>query len=214
MSVRQRGSSHYEVILLLVVLIIVLTPFDTVVTRPLIVALLGVVVVFALWTSGAADRLLIAAAVVSVASVGIAVAGQLVAGRFARGIPAAVTIAMGTAAIAAIFAHLARQRRVTRRTVSGALSVYLLFGLVFAAVFVLIGVVNAHGFFAQPGPHDATDYVYFSYVSLTTVGYGDLTAGPAFGRVMAMLEALVGQLYLVTIVAVVVGNIGRERDRR
>ena len=50
-------------------------------------------------------------------------------------------------------------------------------------------------------------YLYFSYLTLTTVGYGDRTAGTGPGQVVLVAEALVGQLYLVTI-AVVVGNIG------
>jgi hypothetical protein len=55
--------------------------------------------------------------------------------------------------------------------------------------------------------------VYFSFVTLTTVGYGDLTASNEVGRAVAILEALAGQLYLVTIVALFVSNLGRERQR-
>jgi voltage-gated potassium channel Kch len=57
------------------------------------------------------------------------------------------------------------------------------------------------------------DFLYFSYVTLTTVGYGDLTAAGDLGRMLAVTEALLGQLYLVTVVALVIGNIGRERTR-
>jgi hypothetical protein len=75
----------------------------------------------------------------------------------------------------------------------------------------LIGTARSAGFFAQHGPVDAVSYLYFSFLTLTTVGYGDLTAGNDLGRMLAVLEALLGQLYLVTIVAVLVANIGRER---
>ena len=51
---------------------------------------------------------------------------------------------------------------------------------------------------------------YFSYVTLSTVGYGDFTADNDGGRTLAMLEALLGQAFLVTIVAMVVANLGRE----
>ena len=57
------------------------------------------------------------------------------------------------------------------------------------------------------------DYVYFSYVTMSTVGYGDLTARGDFARMLAVTEALIGQLYLVTIVALLVGNLGRVRQR-
>jgi voltage-gated potassium channel Kch len=80
-------------------------------------------------------------------------------------------------------------------------------------VYILIDVARTVGFFAQRGHHDAVSYLYFSYITLTTVGYGDLTAGSSLGRMLAVIEALVGQLYLVTIVALVVGNIGRQRVR-
>jgi hypothetical protein len=57
------------------------------------------------------------------------------------------------------------------------------------------------------------EYLYFSYVSLTTVAYGDLTAATDVGRVLAVSEALIGRLYLVTVVALLVGNIVRGRSR-
>ena len=61
-------------------------------------------------------------------------------------------------------------------------------------------------------PH-GIDFLYFSFVTMTTVGYGDLTAAGDLGRMLAVTEALIGQLYLVTVVALVIGNIGQERLR-
>lgn len=55
-------------------------------------------------------------------------------------------------------------------------------------------------------PPDSGDFLYFSVITLTTVGYGDLTPATAVGRTIAMTEALVGQLYLVSVVAAVVGR--------
>jgi len=81
-------------------------------------------------------------------------------------------------------------------------------------MYVLVGDIGNDGFFAQPGPHSPVTYLYFSFVTLTTVGYGDYSAGSDVGRMMAVIEALVGQLYLVTVVAIVIGNIGRPRQRR
>ena len=65
----------------------------------------------------------------------------------------------------------------------------------------------------SPGRIRPVTYLYFSFVTLTTVGYGDYSAGSDVGRMMAVVEALVGQLYLVTVVAIVIGNIGRPRQR-
>ena len=66
--------------------------------------------------------------------------------------------------------------------------------------------------FSQPDTNGFT-YEYFSYVTLTTVGYGDFTAHNDGGRAMAILEALFGQVFLVTIVALVVSNLGQERQQ-
>lgn len=213
-SVWSRGGGHYELVLVLVVVIIVLTPLDSAAMRPMIVALLSGAFVFSFWTSDVSTRVLTAGSILAGAGLVVGSAGQFASDGPARGLFAAVGIALSGGAEAAIFHHLAAQSRVTRNTVTGALCVYLLNGLLFAYLYSLIAVVGSHGFFAQSGHHDATDFVYFSYATLTTVGYGDLTAASSFGRVMAVLEALIGQLYLVTIVAVVVGNIGRERAGR
>jgi hypothetical protein len=74
--------------------------------------------------------------------------------------------------------------------------------------------VGGGPFFVTVAAPGAVDYLYFSYVTLTTVGYGDLTARGDAGRMLAVCEALLGQLYLVTVLALLVGNVGRPRPRR
>ena len=66
-------------------------------------------------------------------------------------------------------------------------------------------------FFVQTAKPTSADDLYFSFITLTTVGYGDLTAATSLGRSIAVLEALVGQIYLVTIVSVLVSRLGRSR---
>ncbi len=56
------------------------------------------------------------------------------------------------------------------------------------------------------------DSLYFSFTTLTTLGYGDLTPAGDVGRMLAITEALIGQVYLVTIVALIVTNLGREQE--
>lgn len=84
----------------------------------------------------------------------------------------------------------------------------LLVGLSFLAA------VDQGQFFVQTKSAPAIDYIYFSYVTQTTVGYGDFTARSDLGRVLAVSEALGGQIYLVTVVAVLVSNLGRPRQPR
>jgi hypothetical protein len=110
----------------------------------------------------------------------------------------------------AILRQAFRHRRIDFNTVAAALSAYLLLGLIFTAAYRFIDVLQPP-FFVQ-GSVNSFTYVYFSYVTLTTVGYGDFTAAHDAGRAVAILEALFGQVFLVTIVAVVVANLGRERN--
>ena len=99
-------------------------------------------------------------------------------------------------------------KKVTLNTVAASLAAYLLIGLVFAGGYRFVQVVS-HPMFSQPGVNGFT-YEYFSYITLSTVGYGDFTPANDGGRTLAMLEALLGQSFLVTIVAMVVANLGRE----
>ena len=72
---------------------------------------------------------------------------------------------------------------------------------------------SALGFFAQPGPKTNVDFLYFSFITQTTVGYGDLTPGTDVGRVVVTFEALIGQVFLVTLVARLVSMYGTRRGR-
>jgi uncharacterized membrane protein len=81
-------------------------------------------------------------------------------------------------------------------------------------VFGLISTLESGRFFASTSNPTTVDYVYFSYSTLATVGYGDLVAKTGLGRMLAVCEALLGQIYLVTVIAVIVGNLGRPGRRR
>ena len=112
----------------------------------------------------------------------------------------------------AIAREIWRHPKVTPETVMGALCIYLLIGMMFALGFAIIADAGGDPYFVQTDHPTAADYVYFSYVTMATVGYGDLTARSSIGRMTAALEGLVGQLYLVTVVALLVSNLGRERS--
>jgi len=79
----------------------------------------------------------------------------------------------------------------------------------------VIAVLGHGSFFAQGTDGTRPIRLYFSYVTLATIGYGDYTAAGNLGHALAVLEALIGQLYLVTVVAVIVTRLGgRRADRR
>ena len=95
--------------------------------------------------------------------------------------------------------------------VLGALCAYLYIGSYFAFLYHTIATVSASPFFAQPGADDMLNYVYFSFVTLTTTGYGDLSPAYGPGRMIAVIEAIIGQLYLVSVVAIVVSAFGKGK---
>jgi hypothetical protein len=96
-------------------------------------------------------------------------------------------------------------------TVLGALCIYVLLGLSFALVFEAVGEFGSQPIFVSRQTGTRSDYVYFSFITLATVGYGDLTPQGGFGRALAVTEGLLGQIYLVTAVAALVGNLGRTQ---
>jgi hypothetical protein len=78
---------------------------------------------------------------------------------------------------------------------------YLLTGLMFAAFYAAFNALGGGHFFASGQPATTQTFQYFSFTTLTTLGYGDFTAAASSGRAVAMLEALTGQIFLVTLVA-------------
>ena len=111
------------------------------------------------------------------------------------------------------------QHEVNTRSVAGAICVYVLLGMIFLFAYSVIASLGSGPFFAQGTDGTRALRLYFSFTTLATLGYGDYTAAGNFGHAIAVLEALLGQLYLVTVVAVVVTRLGRptramERERR
>ncbi|HEV3212941.1 MAG TPA: potassium channel family protein [Acidimicrobiales bacterium] len=113
--------------------------------------------------------------------------------------------------IVAMLARMATHTHVSVRTVLAVLASYVMFGLFFAYVDSGIGHIMGT-FFAQTGQHSQSDYAYLSYITLTTVGFGDLTPGTGVARSVIILEALIGQIFLVTLVARMVSLIGTDRS--
>ena len=114
-----------------------------------------------------------------------------------------VVVALAVAAPLAVVRRLAQHREVTRGTLLGAISGYLLLPIAFFYLFVSSSSISGDPFFGRVAP--TTDYMYFSLTTITTTGYGDYTAATEVGRTLAMAEAVIGQIYLVTFDAMLVG---------
>jgi hypothetical protein len=93
------------------------------------------------------------------------------------------------------------KRTVTIQSIYGALSAYIIIGLMFASGFAAVDHLTTTDFFANNEPANTQTFQYFSFTTLTTLGYGDFTAGESGGRSVAVMEALTGQVFLATLVA-------------
>jgi hypothetical protein len=108
--------------------------------------------------------------------------------------------------------RLLRTEGVTFNAVAGSLAIYLSVGLLFAWIIGLITEVSNAPYFAQHGAVTEGDKVYFSFTALTTTGFGDFTPATSVGHALAVIEMLTGQLYLVTVIGLLIGNFaGRRR---
>jgi hypothetical protein len=127
-----------------------------------------------------------------------------------------LNVLLVAAAPVAIAVSLYRRNVVDVHTVMGAICVYLLIGMMYAFVYMSIGLISSEPFFAHSDTTRLPIYLYFSFVTQTTVGYGDYTPSTDLGRALATSEALLGQLYLVTVIAVLVSRmaaVGRRQGK-
>jgi hypothetical protein len=106
-----------------------------------------------------------------------------------------------TATLPVTLSRVIRHPRVTRETVLGALCAYVLVGLLFAFVYLAVADLRSGPFFAQPGEHVQSEFLYYSFVTLTTLGFGDLSPSVGLPQALTAIEALLGQIFLVTMVA-------------
>jgi Ion channel len=215
-EVRHRAEFRYGAVFILMVALLVFVIIaptgDT--ERAVVLALEGLALLVVVATSrerrAVRNARLRALAVVAVAAV-IGVA----AGAFPV---APVLVTNGLLALGILVAlvkgllRLVRQQGVTLQVVAGALTIYVLTGLIFSFVVSLVCDIDSTPFFAQGSDATQGDRVYYSFAVLTTTGFGDYTAATPVGHALAVVEMLAGQLYLVTVIGVVVGAFaGRSR---
>jgi voltage-gated potassium channel Kch len=122
-----------------------------------------------------------------------------------------------------ILSDILHARLVTFDIIAGGISVYLLFGNVCGVIYAIIARLDPGAFnipeatagFIAENISDVGSAMYFSFVTLTTLGYGDITPINAFARALAYLEAATGQIYLTVLIASLVGmHITRRSNKR
>jgi hypothetical protein len=161
-------------------------------------------------------RIAAAVAVVStLTAAGILIGSGELDALAGRSVGLMLVILAPVAIITGMVRHFRAVGGVTLTTMFAVLCIYLLSGMGFAFGYGLISEIDSDRFFAQPdAKSDQPEFLYFSFSTMTTTGYGDLTAARGLGRSVAITEELFGQIYLVTVVALIVGNIGRRRPLR
>ncbi len=112
---------------------------------------------------------------------------------------------------AGLVTDLRAQGQVAFHTLAGVLAIYLLIGMFFAFTYGVVDVIDESALFVDRSSSTPAERLYFSFVTLSSVGYGDFSPGADGPRALAVAEMLIGQIYLVTIVALIVSNLGRRR---
>jgi hypothetical protein len=180
--------------------------------RAISTALVGATLMLALYAAEVRKPLLrLAGAVIVTIAAGVVIATVVGTGSTVEGINAIANGLLVALAPPAVIIGVLRNLRdtgaVTLTAISGVLCLYLLVGLLFAFTYVAIQNLGGAPFFSNGDAATSARSVYFSFVTITTVGYGDFTARTDLGHTLSVTEALLGQIYMVTIVAVFVGRL-------
>lgn len=200
------GYHNVLVGVLVIYLLIIVVPVQQV-GGPVRVAVLGLLLLAAVRTGRAADRWampsLVIVALTVAATLAAAIAGNT---TVVTCVSQASTAVLAVAAIVVLAQTLVAAGVIDGRAIGGLLCIYLLLGLLFSALHGFAGALISDYLKGVNGHPTQSETLYFSLVTLTTVGYGDITPVANLARAIASTEALVGQLYLVSVVAAAVSR--------
>lgn len=204
-----RAPDSYGLVLVLLLVSFIVTPLTSgpgwLVSR---VLLQGGTMLFALHTSRVSRTTMRMTTIVFVVCVLLSILAALTgAGMQVEAQTEALIALMIAMSVPAMMRHILTSSHVTVETVIGALDVYIMFGMFFSSVYAALGHWSSTPFFTPPARINEGSYQFFSFVTLTTVGYGNLVPATQAGQSLAVLEALFGQIYLVTLVARLVSGL-------
>jgi len=196
------GAGRYGLLLLVLIVTYLLSAFNgTKLASELQIGLFAVVLVLSLRSSPLPGRWPLLIGVVAVIGSAAALAASLAGGETGLGAAELWKALMLLATAVLVVRRVLAKPTVTIQSIYGALSAYLITGLMFAACYAAIQHLGNAPFFANGQPATTQTFQYFSFTTLTTLGYGDFTAAGNGGRAIAVMEALTGQVFLATLVA-------------
>src|SRR4051794_6001726 len=200
----ERIADAYGLVLVLILTTFVVTmtlPPEGWVGRAAAIAVAGLTAVIAFTSSDVAlTRVRLAIGAALTAGVAAAVAKGAAPGAL-LGVAFAIDGLLLAVAAGTILRRVILAREVDFRTILGAISVFTLLGLLFSYLFLALGRLHGGVVFTGVAHAQARDYLFFSYTTLTTTGYGNLVPTGNIGQMLAVLEMLTGQIFLVTLVA-------------
>ncbi len=167
--------------------------------------------VAALGSSGVRPAFVRGAAAIGLVAAGLAAAGAISGDDGFLGAAALIQMLLLILASGVVLRAVLSESEVNFRTILGAISVYLIFGLLFTSLYVTIDRLQGGAFFLSEAGSHTGDYIFFSFTTLTTTGYGNLVPAAQPGKMFAGLEMLFGQIFLVTLIA---GLVSLWRPRR
>ena len=193
-----KASDSYGLLLGLVVIDYVVLSVDWTRGWPTIAstALIGLTALLAFHTSHVRGKFLTVVQAAVVVAMVAALTSSVFGGDLGRGVVFVLCALLILTSPIAVLSRILVHEQVTVETLLGAISVFVLIGLLYAFADLAIQLLSGHSFFVQSGTFDAADFVYFSFITMTTVGYGDLSPAVGIPRTMAVTEALVGQIFL------------------
>ncbi|MCW2988897.1 MAG: putative ion channel protein [Solirubrobacterales bacterium] len=175
--------------------------------------------VIALTSSHASARLVRSAVLLSALTILLAALAAISDGRTWLNCASVIQIALLAIAMGAVLRRVVTTAEVGSRTILGAISVYTVLGILFTFLYGTVERLQGTPFFEGVPRPAGSDFLFFSYTTLTTTGYGNLVPGGQPGRMLSGLEMMVGQIFLVTLVAGLVslwrpGEVLRQRQAK
>ena len=202
-----RGDRYGLLLLLLVVTYLLSafidSPLYSAVQNLLFLAALGLAMRTALVRRRTAAGILAAVLIGSAAAVVLSLGA---AGNAGKGVAAVWAGLVLLATVITIVRRILAHPVITLQSIFGAVSAYLLIGLMFASFYKAIDHLGSVPFFSSGESNTTQTFQYFSFTTLTTLGYGDFTARSDGGRAIAVLEALAGQIFLATLISRLVAS--------
>jgi Ion channel len=200
----ERIGDAYGLVLVLILTTFVVTmtlPPEGWVGRVVAVAIAGLTAIIALTSSDVALGRVRLAVWGAAAAVIAAALARAVSSDALLGVAFVIDSFLLAVAAVTILRRVIPSAMVDFRTILGAISVFTLLGLLFGFLFIALGRLASGDVFAGVAHAQARDYLFFSYTTLTTTGYGNLVPAGDIGQILAVFEMLTGQIFLVTLVA-------------